>query len=108
ARAGDFEALLRVLDPDVVVRADAGVLRTARSGEVRGAHAAAEQALSFRALAGGARPALVNGTAGLVVFAGDRPFGVIGFTVRKGRISEIDILADPDRLREMDFTILDG
>src|SRR5437867_3216109 len=70
ARAGDFEALLRVLDPEIVVRADAGAMVTpvGRTREVRGAAEVARQALAFRALAPGARPALVNGAPGIVVF----------------------------------------
>ena len=107
ARAGDFEALLRVLDPDAVVRGDAGALRTRVAHEVHGARAVAEQALGFRALAGGARRALVNGGAGIVVFAGDRPFAILGFTIRGDRIVEIDILADPDRLARLDLSALD-
>src|SRR5436309_380989 len=108
ARAGDFEALLRVLDPEVVVRADAGTTLTpvGRSREVRGAAEVARQALSFRALAPGARPALVNGAPGIVVFAGDRPFAVLGFAFegrgRSAKIAEIDILLDPERLERLD------
>jgi RNA polymerase sigma-70 factor (ECF subfamily) len=106
ARAGDFEALLRVLDPDVVVRADAGAARSilGRTREVRGARAVAKQALGFRRLAGGAHRALVNGAAGLVVFDGERPFAVLGFTIRADRIIEIDILSDPGRLADLDLS----
>jgi RNA polymerase sigma-70 factor (ECF subfamily) len=106
SRAGDFEALLRVLDPDVIVRADAGAGRSmlGRTREVRGARAVAKEAFGFRRLAGGARRALVNGAAGLVVFAGERPFAVLGFTVRGGRIVAIDILADPERLDGLDLS----
>jgi RNA polymerase sigma factor (sigma-70 family) len=107
SRAGDFGALLAVLDPDVVVRADFGP-RAARSGEVRGAAAVAEQAMTFRHLAPGARRALVNGAPGAVVFAADRPFAVIGFTVRSGKVVEIDILADPERLARLDLAVLDA
>jgi len=104
ARGGDFDALLAVLDPDVVVRADpvpavAGALR-----EVRGARAVAEQALSFSRFARSARPALVNGAAGVVAWAPDgRPFSVMGFTVRDGKVVAIDILTDPERLRRLDL-----
>jgi RNA polymerase sigma-70 factor (ECF subfamily) len=108
SRAGDFEALLRVLDPDVVLRADLGVRRPGQPAEVRGADAVVEQAFAFRHLAAGARNAVVNGAAGVVVFSGDRPFAVIGMTVRGDRIVEIDILADADRLRELDFTVLEA
>ncbi len=106
ARAGDFEALLRVLDPNVVVRADAGAGRSilGRTREVRGARAVAKQAFGFRRLADGARWALVNGAAGLVVFDGAQPYAVLGFTVRGKKIVEIDILADPARLAGLDLS----
>jgi RNA polymerase sigma factor (sigma-70 family) len=106
-REGDFERLLAVLDPDVVLRADSGALPAPPSREVRGARAVAEQALSFARLARFARPALVNGAAGVVVTPGGRPFSVLGFTVARGKIVEIDILADPVRLRDLDLTVLD-
>jgi RNA polymerase sigma factor (sigma-70 family) len=100
ARTGDFEALLAVLDPDVVLRADPGTLRV-----VRGARAVAEGALTFSRLAQSARLALVNGMPGIISWLPDgRPQAVMGFTVRAGRIVEIDILADPSRLRQLDFT----
>jgi RNA polymerase sigma factor (sigma-70 family) len=106
ARGGDFDALLQVLDPDVVIRVDAGP--TSRTRELRGARAVAEQALLFRtAGAPFARPALVNGTAGVVVIPRDRPVAVVGFTVTSGRIVEIDVLADPARLSQMDLAVLD-
>jgi RNA polymerase sigma-70 factor (ECF subfamily) len=107
SRAGDFDALLQILDPDVLVRADFGKLRDGTS-EVRGRTAVAQNALAFRRLASGARPAIVNGGAGVVVFAGGRPYAIIGVTVRQGRIVEIDILADPDRLSRVDTTVLDA
>jgi hypothetical protein len=67
----------------------------------------AEQALTFARLALSAQPALVNGAAGIVSRGpGGRPFSVMGFTVRHGRIVEIDILADPERLRQLDLTLL--
>jgi RNA polymerase sigma-70 factor (ECF subfamily) len=107
ARAGDFEALVAVLDPDVVVRADFGAMPGSPSRELRGARAVAEQALIFARMSPFLRPALVNGAAGAVVAPHGRPFSVIGFTVRDGRIAEIDILADPERLRRLDLAILD-
>jgi RNA polymerase sigma factor (sigma-70 family) len=106
ARGGDFDALLTVLDPDVVLRADAGALSRA-SQEIHGAQAVAEQTMRFAKLAGIGRPALVNGAAGVVVAPGGRPFSVMGCTVRGGRIVEIDILADPARLRELDLAFLE-
>jgi RNA polymerase sigma-70 factor (ECF subfamily) len=106
SRSGDFAALLAVLDPDVVIRADFG--RPEGTTELRGARAVAEQAGVYRRLAAGARRATVNGAAGVVVFAGDRPFAVLAFTVGGGRILEIDILADPARLDRLDLTVLDA
>jgi RNA polymerase sigma factor (sigma-70 family) len=106
SRVGNFDALLRVLDPDVVVRGDWGV--GGPSGLVRGAREAARQAQTFRRLADGARPALVNGTPGFVVFAGDRPFAILGFTIHDDRIIEIDILADPVRLARLDLAAVDA
>jgi RNA polymerase sigma-70 factor, ECF subfamily len=104
ARTGDFDALLAVLDPDVVLHADRGALPAGASREVRGAAAVATGALSYaRRLAWFAEPALVNGTAGLVVTIQGRPFAVLGFTVAGGKIVEIDILADPVRLSQLDL-----
>ena len=71
---------------------------------MRGREAVAKRAFSFRGLAGGARPALVNGAAGLVVFRGEKPFAVMAFTVAAGRVVEIDILADPERLATVDVS----
>ena len=68
----------------------------------------AESALSFAWLAESARPVLVNGAAGVVAAPHGRPFSVLGFTVTRGKIVEIDILADPERLRQIDLTDLDG
>jgi RNA polymerase sigma factor (sigma-70 family) len=108
SREGDFGALLAVLDPDVVLRADTGGVPR----EVRGAAAVANQALTFSRLGGPgrvSRPALVNGAAGVVSQDPDgRPFSVMGFTVAGGRIVEIDILADPARLGRLDLLALDG
>lgn len=108
ARNGDFDALLAVLDPDVVVRADRGAVPAGASLEVRGAPAVANQALAFARLSPFVRPALVNGAAGAVVAPGGRPFAVMGFTVTSGKIVEIDILADPARLRRLDLAVLDN
>jgi RNA polymerase sigma-70 factor (ECF subfamily) len=105
--AGDFGALLAVLDPDVVVRIDGGAARAGLSREVRGARAVAEQTLTFSGLSPFVRPALVNGAAGVVVAPHGRPFAVMGFTVRRGKIAEIDVLADPERLGRLDLAILD-
>jgi RNA polymerase sigma factor (sigma-70 family) len=108
AREGDFEALLEVLDPDVVLRADAGALQPGLSIEVRGAAKVAGRALSFSRLGLVMKPALINGAAGVVSIREGEPFSVGGVTVRGGKIVEMDILADPERLRQLDLTILDN
>jgi hypothetical protein len=108
SRDGDFEALLEVLDPDVVLRADFGPQPGGGSREVRGAAEVAGQALTYSRLGLLVQPALVNGAAGLVSTRHGEPFSVGGFTVRGGKIVEIDILADPARLRELDLTVLGG
>jgi RNA polymerase sigma factor (sigma-70 family) len=107
ARDGDFDALVAVLDPDVVLRSDGGTRRPSASMVVHGARAVAERALTFARLSPFVRPALVNGAAGVVVAPRGRPFSVMGFTVAGGRIVAIDSLSDPDRLRELDLTALD-
>jgi RNA polymerase sigma-70 factor (ECF subfamily) len=104
ARSGDFDALVRLLDPDVVIRIDRGTARPARLREVRGAEAVARVALRGGSrLAGFARPVLVNGAAGVVVADGARRYAVAGFTIVGGRIAAVDLLADPARLRELDL-----
>jgi RNA polymerase sigma factor (sigma-70 family) len=108
ARAGDFDALLAVLDPDIVLRADRGTVPPGTPGVLRGARAVAKGALMFSRLAASARPALVNGAAGIVGFdSKGGPFSIMGFTVRERRIVAIDILADPVRLHQLDLTMLD-
>ena len=104
ARAGDFDGLLAVLDPDVVVRVDGGTRRARATRELRGRDAVARQALSGAGAARFGRPALVNGAAGLVVVVRGRPLAVVGFAVADGAIAEIDVLVDPDRLRDIDLT----
>jgi RNA polymerase sigma-70 factor, ECF subfamily len=107
ARDGDFEALVAVLDPDIVLRADGGAARHDRSVVIHGARAVAAQALMFSRLSPFVRPALVNGAAGVVVAPSGRPFSVMGFTVARGKIVAIDALADPERLRRLDVAFLD-
>jgi RNA polymerase sigma factor (sigma-70 family) len=107
SRDGDLDALVAVLDPEVVVRADWGGVPTGASRMVRGARAAAEQALSWSRSARFARPTLVNGAAGVVAEVDGRPLAVLGFTVRHDRIVEIDILLGPARLRRLDLATLD-
>jgi RNA polymerase sigma-70 factor (ECF subfamily) len=96
-----------VLDPDVVLRADGGPTRARHTVVIRGARSVAEQALTFGRLSPLARPALVNGAAGVVVAARGRPLSVMGFTVTGARIVAIDVLSDPDRLSRLDLTVLD-
>jgi RNA polymerase sigma factor (sigma-70 family) len=108
ARDGDFDRLVAVLDPDVVLRADLGPLPAGGSREVRGAAAVAGQALTYSRLGLVMQPALINGAAGVVSIRDGQPFSVGGVTVRGGKIVEIDILADPARLRRLDLTILDN
>jgi RNA polymerase sigma-70 factor, ECF subfamily len=104
SRQNDFDALVAVLDPNVVLRADRGAA-PGESRILRGARTVAEQALMFWRIAGSARVAIVNGAAGIVAFAPDgRPFSVVGFTVRLGKIVEIDVLADPVRLERLNLT----
>jgi RNA polymerase sigma-70 factor (ECF subfamily) len=99
ARDGDFEGLIAVLDPDVVFRIDIGPERAQARPVVEGAEAVARQILARGApFAPLARPAIVNGTAGAIVGLRGRPFAVVGFAVSNGRITEIDIVADPDKL----------
>ena len=106
AREGNFEALVAVLDPDVVLRSDGGKARPATTRVVRGAQAVASQAFTFSGLSPYVRPVLVNGIAGVLVAPNGRPFAVIGFTVRGGKIVAIDALADPERLQSLDVTAL--
>jgi RNA polymerase sigma-70 factor (ECF subfamily) len=108
ARGGDFEALVALLDPDVVLRSDWGARRPAASAVTRGATAIAKQALTFSNLSARLHPALVNGAAGVVVTIRGRPFAVIGFTVAEGRIVEIDAIADPERVRTIAAAVLAG
>jgi RNA polymerase sigma factor (sigma-70 family) len=106
-REGDFEALIEVLDPHVVLRADSGPVPPPASQEVHGAQAVAELALAFSQVAQFSRPALVNGTAGLVTAPRPDLVSVMGFTITDGKIVEIDILADTARLARLDLVVLD-
>jgi RNA polymerase sigma factor (sigma-70 family) len=104
SREGDFDALLRVLDPDVVMRLDRGERPPGASREIRGADAVVAQ--GFRMSGDGwlAEPAIVNGGAGVVITNRGRAFAVLGFTVSGDRIAEIDVLADAERLRRVDLS----
>lgn len=104
AREGDFEALVAVLDPDVVLRADAGV--TGLSHYTRGAAEVARRATMFSRAGLNIRRALVNGAAGLVSERGGKPFSVGAFTIKNGRIVECDFLVDPERVAQLDLEVL--
>ena len=105
ARDGNFGALVAVLDPDVVLRADRPAVIAGASTEVRGAREVARRAVEGGARA--ARPALVDGAVGVVVAPRGRLLMVLRFRVRDGKIVEIDAIADPARLRQLDLTVLD-
>ena len=104
SRGGDFEALLAVLDPDIVVRADGAAVAMGAAAEVRGAAAVAN---TFFGRARAARRAVVNGGAGLAWAPGGQPRVVFDFTIAAGRIVAIDLLADAERLQQLDVKILD-
>ena len=97
AREGDFDALLAVLDPDVVVRADLGPAQTLQV--LRGAPAVARQAARFARLAQDVRPVLVNGGPGRVAIRDGVPFAVLGLTVADGRVAALDVIVGPHRWR---------
>ncbi|MFJ1558808.1 RNA polymerase sigma factor SigJ [Streptomyces mirabilis] len=110
SRAGDFEALVSVLHPDVVLRVDSGVLvgGAAASKVVHGATGVAQQALMFRQFAEFSRLALVNGAVGVVTAPEGRPLSVMGVTITDGRVVEMYILADPARLSDLALRDLAG
>ncbi len=104
SRGGDFDALLAVLDPDVVLRSDRAAVPPGAPTEIRGA-----AAIANRAVKGGARaaqPALVNGAVGVVVAPRGKLLMVLRFTITRGKIVEIDAVADPERLRQLDLAVL--
>ena len=108
SREGDFDALVAVLDPDIVLRADGGIDHPGETVVVRGARKVASGAMRFAHLSPFVRPALVNGVAGVVVIPEDgRPFSVMAFTVTDGRIVEIDAIADSERLSALGLSGLD-
>ena len=102
AREGNFDALVAVLDPDVVLRADGGP--TGLSQHLRGAETVASQALLWSRVDLTMRRALINGAAGIVSFLHGRPFSIAAVTVKNGKIAEIDFLADPERIAQLDLT----
>jgi RNA polymerase sigma factor (sigma-70 family) len=105
-RGGDFEGLLAVLDPDLVVRADMPVPRGAPS-EIRGAAVWAKGAIAYGHLAQLTRPALVDGTIGVVVAPRGRLVRALRFTIANGKITEIEVIGNPERLGELDVSIVD-
>ncbi len=104
ARDGNFDALVAVLDPDVVLRADGGP--TGLSQHIQGAETVASQALLWSRVDLTMRRALINGAAGMVSFLHGRPFSIAAITIKNGKIAEIDFLADPERLLQLDLTQL--
>jgi RNA polymerase sigma-70 factor (ECF subfamily) len=104
-RAGDFDRLVAVLDPEVSLRGDFGPGPTGLRS-VQGAAEVAGLARSYAAPEREARPAVVNGAAGAVIFIADRPTAIMGFVVRGGRIATIDVLADPERIARIDLSAL--
>ncbi|ODB79084.1 MULTISPECIES: RNA polymerase sigma factor SigJ [Micromonospora] len=104
ARDGDLDALIAVLHPDVVLRSDAGTARARHTVVLTGATTVAAQATTFGRLFPHTRPVLVNGAAGVLVSAGDRPLSVMAFTVTGGRIAAVDVIADPRRLAALGLT----
>jgi RNA polymerase sigma factor (sigma-70 family) len=107
ARDGDFDALLEVLDPDVELRIDGGVLRAGDSLVLHGAQVVAAHTATYSDLYPFLRPALVNGAAGAVVAPRGRLFSVMGFTVSGGKITAIDALVDPERLARLELDLRD-
>jgi RNA polymerase sigma factor (sigma-70 family) len=105
ARDGDFHGLVAVLDPEVILRGDTAADRVI---EVRGAEQVARRAQTFSRLGILRRPVLVNGAAGALCMLEGKPFSVMAFTVSGGKIVEIDILSDPERLSQLDLTVLGG
>jgi RNA polymerase sigma factor (sigma-70 family) len=101
ARGGDFDGLIAVLDPDVVLRSDFGGRRPAAPKVIHGAASVAGQALIGAVPGAELHPALINGAAGVVVTLRGRPYAVMGFTVAEGKIVEIDAIADPERVKRI-------
>ncbi|MGH3505730.1 MAG: sigma-70 family RNA polymerase sigma factor [Nocardioidaceae bacterium] len=107
-RHGNFEALVKILDPEVVLRADRSAGPTPAPIVLRGVNAVARGALASSERARFTQPALVDGSVGLVMAPRGQLFLVLGFTIVDDAITEIDVIADPDRLRELDLAVLDS
>lgn len=108
AHDGDFDALVAILDPDVVARVDGGTAHPEATVLLRGAAAVAERTFTIAQPSGPKLPVLVNGTAGVIAMVGGQPFAVIGFTVARGRIAEINAIFGPERLARLDLSFLDS
>jgi RNA polymerase sigma-70 factor (ECF subfamily) len=104
ARAGDFAALLTILDPEVVCRADAATVAAGAQSEIRGAGVVAKQ---FAGRARAAQPALINGVPGLVWAQGGAPRVVFSFTICDGKIAAIEMIGEPTRLQQFDLRVPD-
>jgi len=106
-RSGDFEGLIAVLDPDVVVRIDEAAARPGAPREIRGARNWAKGAIAFsQQLAGDVRPMLVNGEVGLVWAPQGRLFRVLRFSIADGKIATVDVIAEQTRLKELELAVL--
>jgi RNA polymerase sigma factor (sigma-70 family) len=105
ARDGDFDALVAVLDPEVVLRSDGGRI-TGLSQHLRGAEAVASQALMWSRVDLTRRRVLINGAAGMIMLLNGRPFSICAVTVKNGRLAELDFLADPERIARLDLKVL--
>ncbi len=106
AHSGDFDALVAVLDPDVVSRIDGGTGGRVASGVLHGAETVARQTLALASISAPKHPVLVNGAAGVIITLGGQPVAVMGFTVSGGKIVEMNSITDPERLRRLDLAVL--
>ncbi len=106
AHSGDFDALVAVLDPDVVSRIDGGTGGRVASGVLHGAETVASATLAIASISAPKHPVLVNGAAGVIITLGGQPVAVMGFTVSGGKIVEINSINDPERLRQLDLSVL--
>jgi len=105
--SGDFAALVKLLDPDVVVRADQAAIPAGAPREIRGAQIAAQQAIASSRGAKAARLALINGVPGLIVAPGGKLFRVLTFSFAENAIAEIDVLGEPAGLANLEIALLD-
>jgi RNA polymerase sigma factor (sigma-70 family) len=108
AHSGNFDALVAVLDPDVVSRIDGGTGGRVASGVLHGAETVARQTLAIASIAAPKHPVLVNGAAGVIITLSGQPVAVMGFTVAGGKIAEINSITDPERIRRLDLGVLDS